>query len=314
MIEKLKRLICKSRMAEVSAMYELMSQKILFVAEVRLQDSSLRFVKKHRLLNPEVSGCQKAGELMKLCTGTDQTGRASDFRFSLPYVVSELTYKKTCDLSFPFDQTAVPFLEECQGENTLLLTFFYPPKKKGNELLEIVCQNVDLQEMKKTISAGSPKESSFPGKPEKEGTTEKTEKEKQPVKTVKRVLMAEDEEYNLETLCEYLDAMGICHDECYNGAELLRIFEDSPEGFYDMILLDMSMPVMDGLEAVRILRQMDREDADVLIIAVSGDISEAAVKDYRAAGVNGYLGKPFSQKTLEKAMEQVLYSGQNEGV
>ena len=101
-------------------------------------------------------------------------------------------------------------------------------------------------------------------------------------------MIAEDEDKNREVLCRYLCELGIAADKAHNGREVIKIFEQSEENYYDVILMDIHMPDIGGMEAARIIRSMDRKDSSLPIIAITAD-SEAL-----SAEIGDYLIKPYS--------------------
>ena len=85
-------------------------------------------------------------------------------------------------------------------------------------------------------------------------------------------------------------------------------FAQSPNGFYDAVLMDLRMPVMDGYEAARAIRALDRDDAEsVPIIALTADAYEEDVKKCLAAGMNGHVAKPVEPEILYAAMEREIH-------
>lgn len=127
---------------------------------------------------------------------------------------------------------------------------------------------------------------------------------KEPV-SVKRVLVAEDEDANMEVLCGHLEKMGIAVDKTYDGDEVLEIFEESEEFYYDVILMDVHMPGISGFEAVRKIRNMERNDSGLPIIAVTGDVLDKRIADELSAKVNGYLVKPYRAEDIRSALLQI---------
>lgn len=121
--------------------------------------------------------------------------------------------------------------------------------------------------------------------------------------SVKRVLIAEDEDANMEVLCGYLGKMGVAADKTYDGDEVLEIFRQSEEFYYDAILMDVHMPGKSGIEAVREIRNMERKDSGLPIIAMTADIL-----DKRMTGegkVNGYLIKPYRAEDVSSILRQI---------
>lgn len=123
--------------------------------------------------------------------------------------------------------------------------------------------------------------------------------------SVKRALVAEDEDANMEVLCGYLEKMGVAADKTYDGEEVLEIFGQSEEFYYDVILMDIHMPGISGLEAVRKIRSMGRNDSGLPIIAVTADILDKRIAEELSAKVNGYLVKPYRAEDIRSALLQI---------
>lgn len=123
----------------------------------------------------------------------------------------------------------------------------------------------------------------------------------------KRLLIVEDNPLNLE-IAEILFGMeGFEIETEEDGESAVRRFADSPEGYYDMILMDVRMPVMDGLEATRTIRRLDRPDAATIpILAMTANAFTEDVKATREAGMNGHLAKPLEMETVLREMRKFL--------
>lgn len=148
--------------------------------------------------------------------------------------------------------------------------------------------NVKLQPVsgEKTTVTSQPEEISFPGK---------------------RILVVEDNELNMEIICTILENYGIKTEQAVNGKEAVRRMEESVPGYYDMIFMDIMMPEMDGLEATRTIRNLDREDCKKIpIYAMSANAFDEDVKRSLASGMNGHLSKPVNLQVLEKTLWEVL--------
>lgn len=138
----------------------------------------------------------------------------------------------------------------------------------------------------KTTVTSQPEEISFPGK---------------------RILVVEDNELNMEIICTILENYGIETEQAVNGKEAVRRMEESVPGYYDMIFMDIMMPEMDGLEATRTIRNLDREDCKKIpIYAMSANAFDEDVKRSLASGMNGHLSKPVNLQVLEKTLQKVL--------
>lgn len=148
--------------------------------------------------------------------------------------------------------------------------------------------NVKLQPVscEKTTVTSQPEEISFPGK---------------------RILVVEDNELNMEIICTILEGYKILTEQAVNGKEAVYQMEKTAPGYYDMILMDIMMPEMDGLEAARAIRAMEREDCKTIpIYAMSANAFDEDVKRSLASGMNGHLSKPVNLQVLEKTLRKVL--------
>ena len=122
--------------------------------------------------------------------------------------------------------------------------------------------------------------------------------------TGKRILIAEDNDLNREISRTMVTEMGIQAEEAVDGGEAVKKVAQSPEGYYDLILMDIQMPVMNGYEASRAIRALDREDVTSLpIIAMTADAFEEDVRNAKRAGMDRHFAKPIDVK----AFEQMLY-------
>ena len=123
----------------------------------------------------------------------------------------------------------------------------------------------------------------------------------------KRVLVVEDNELNMEIIHTLLEEDGMQVEEVYDGQQAVTRIEQTPPGYYDLVLMDIMMPVMDGLEATRRIRQMEREDCRTLpIVAMSANAFDEDVKRSLASGMNGHLSKPVDMVKLRKMLIKVL--------
>lgn len=120
----------------------------------------------------------------------------------------------------------------------------------------------------------------------------------------KRILVVEDNQLNMEIVHTILEDYGVIIEEAYNGQEALSRMADSEPGYYDLILMDIMMPVMDGLEATREIRRLPREDCrQIPIIAMSANAFDEDVKRSLASGMNGHLSKPVNVEKLIEMLE-----------
>ncbi|MDL2318760.1 response regulator [Eubacteriales bacterium OttesenSCG-928-A19] len=99
---------------------------------------------------------------------------------------------------------------------------------------------------------------------------------------------------NRMIVVEMLAGTGMYIDEARNGREAVEMFRRSPEGFFDVILMDVQMPEMNGYEATGEIRDMDRADArSTAIIAMTANALKADVENALKAGMNGHIAKPI---------------------
>ena len=125
--------------------------------------------------------------------------------------------------------------------------------------------------------------------------------------TGKRVLSAEDNELNREILRFFLEDLGCTVEEAVDGQEALDKFAASPEGYYDIVLMDVMMPRMNGLEAAHRIRTLPRSDAaSVPIVAVSANAFDEDIRRSLASGMTAHLSKPVEPDKLAEVLSQVL--------
>jgi CheY-like chemotaxis protein len=114
-----------------------------------------------------------------------------------------------------------------------------------------------------------------------------------------RLMLAEDIEINAEILMELLTMEGIEAERAENGEAAVSMFAEHAEYYYDAILMDVRMPVMDGLTAAKVIRDMDRADAKTIpIIALTANAFEEDVQQSAQAGMNAHLSKPVEMDRL----------------
>ena len=125
-----------------------------------------------------------------------------------------------------------------------------------------------------------------------------------------RFLCAEDNELNAEILTELLKIEGAECTICENGEEVLKAFEQSAPGDYDMILMDVQMPVMNGYEATKAIRRSSHELAKTIpIIAMTANAFSEDIQHSLAAGMNAHVSKPVEMKVLEKTIRSIKSGG-----
>ena len=125
-----------------------------------------------------------------------------------------------------------------------------------------------------------------------------------------RFLCAEDNELNAEILTELLKIEGAECTICENGEEILKAFEQSAPGDYDMILMDVQMPVMNGYEATKAIRKSSHKLAKTIpIIAMTANAFSEDIQHSLAAGMNAHVSKPVEMKVLEKTIRSIKSGG-----
>ena len=123
-----------------------------------------------------------------------------------------------------------------------------------------------------------------------------------------RVLIAEDVDINAEILGDILEMEGMEHERAGNGQIAVDMYGDSDEGYYDAILMDIRMPVMDGLTAAAAIRVMERYDARrIPIIALTANAFEEDVRNSIEAGMNAHLSKPVEPESLYELLASLIH-------
>ena len=124
------------------------------------------------------------------------------------------------------------------------------------------------------------------------------------------VLIAEDNELNYEVAHEILSMHGVTSEQAENGKICVERFMEAPAGTYDAILMDMQMPVMNGLEATKMLRKMDQYHGNTIpIIAMTANVAKTDMDKCLAAGMTGHLAKPLDIHALIAALASVRKTG-----
>lgn len=127
------------------------------------------------------------------------------------------------------------------------------------------------------------------------------------------ILLAEDNEINWEIASVMLTAIGHSCDHAWNGKEAVELFTQSSPGYYDVVLMDVQMPEMDGLEACRRIRACGRLNAETIpIIGLSANAFDQDIKLALENGMTDYLAKPFNKLQLQKAIDDLHLDYQKE--
>lgn len=120
-----------------------------------------------------------------------------------------------------------------------------------------------------------------------------------------RVLIVEDNELNLDIVQEVLKERGLIVTGAANGQIAVDLFGGSPPGTFDVILMDMHMPVLDGVSAAKQIRAMNRSDAATIpILALTANDLEEDIRRTREAGMNDHLTKPFDMEKIFRVLAE----------
>ena len=148
---------------------------------------------------------------------------------------------------------------------------------------------------------------------EKQGTASlpvETREENKPAENMlagRNILMAEDVDQNAEILADLLELEDMTAERAENGERAVAIFSEHPAGYFDAILMDVRMPVMNGLDATRAIRALDRPDAKTIpIIAMTANVFDEDVERSLQAGMNAHLSKPIEPERLYETMAHLI--------
>jgi CheY-like chemotaxis protein len=141
-----------------------------------------------------------------------------------------------------------------------------------------------------------------------EGTAEQTAEQTERASLAGRhILIVEDVDMNADLLADLLELEEITSERAENGRVAVDRFAQTPEGYFDAILMDLRMPVMDGLEAARTIRALPRPDASrVPIIALTANAFEEDVRQSMEAGMNAHLPKPVDTDLLYDTLRELV--------
>lgn len=122
----------------------------------------------------------------------------------------------------------------------------------------------------------------------------------------KHILLAEDNELNWEVAKELLSDLELELDWAENGEICVAQFKKSPVGYYDAVIMDVRMPVMNGYEATRAIRELDREDSDIPVIAMTADAFSEDIQKCLECGMNDHLAKPIDIQAVTRKLKKYL--------
>ena len=121
----------------------------------------------------------------------------------------------------------------------------------------------------------------------------------------KHILIAEDNDLNAEILSEILKMTGATCDICKDGKQAVKKFEESEDGKYDIILMDVQMPVMNGYEATKTIRESSHPRArEIPIIAMTANAFTEDIQNALKSGMNAHVAKPVDMSVLEKTIKK----------
>ena len=127
----------------------------------------------------------------------------------------------------------------------------------------------------------------------------------------KHILIVEDKRINMEIVKGFLEDTGLIIDEAANGREAVDAVKAAQEGTYDLIFMDISMPVMRGDEAAMEIRKIDRKDCrEMPIIAMTANALESDVQNSYRCGMNGHISKPIEPEEVYKCLNKWLAGDQ----
>lgn len=245
-------------------------------------------------------------------------------KYSLPGAVVEVNVKQTAgqgncsNYQIGVKDTGIGMSEEFLDkifEPFTRETRFAPFKATGTGLGMPIVKNLVNQmggeiTVESRLGEGSLFTVTIPFQTLEKNEEEKVQKEeKQENLEGKTILLAEDNEINMEIAAEFLKMMGIRVIQAWNGEEAVEAFSLNPPGSVDAILMDMQMPKMDGCEAARRIRQLDRPDgATVPIIAVTANAFAEDIAKTASAGMNSHISKPLDFQMLQQVLKEYIQS------
>lgn len=232
-------------------------------------------------------------------------------------------------------ETAIEMIEKCNKTHNdyqiILLDWKLPGmsgiqtarrirEKKGGDIPILLISAYDWSEIEEEARAAGItgfiskplfKSTLFYGLRQYAGGTEleaASESEKEIDFNGKHILLAEDNDLNWEIASELLSELGLVLDWAENGQVCVEKFEQSEVGFYDAVLMDLRMPVMNGYEATKAIRASSRADADIPIIAMTADAFSEDIKRCLDCGMNAHVSKPIDVKEVSRLLERHMKS------
>ncbi len=134
-----------------------------------------------------------------------------------------------------------------------------------------------------------------------------TQSEKDTIQAGKRVLLVDDVDINRMIAMELLSPFELIIDEADDGSEAVKVFSQSQEGYYDLILMDIQMPTMNGYEASKAIRQLERADANTIpIVAMTANAFRDDIEQAFDSGMNAHVAKPIDMEKLIAVLKNYL--------
>ena len=122
----------------------------------------------------------------------------------------------------------------------------------------------------------------------------------------RRILLAEDNALNAEIALELLKGAGFLVEHAADGQACVDMLSHAEDGYYDLILMDVQMPILNGYETTKKIRQMeDRKKAEIPILAMTANAFKEDAKQCFAAGMNAHIAKPIDIEFLEKTLQRI---------
>ena len=297
-----------SLLEEVAIVFEHNAKEAGLHLEVNIGPDVARWLygdagKVHQILYNLVGNALKFTEQGTITATLEKLGRGSTYRFTVTDTGIGIPKDRSDDLFEAFTQIDSSLGRKHQGSGLGLAICRHLAQAMGGEIDYQSSQgkgtsfwfdlDFDSRDSIESPSGGAAPSAAVPAS------------ESIPDKAY-RVLLAEDSETNSYILQAYLEIAGHTVDSASNGVEALKLAETTP---YDAILMDISMPEMDGLEATRRLRSSAGENQDTLVIALTAHVQPEIREQCTEAGMNDFLAKPVSRDQLLETLDQLIATG-----
>ncbi len=253
------------------------------------------------LLGNAVKFTPAEGEVKLLVEMPEDSPEAATFNFAIHDTGIGLTKEQQAKLFTPFEQADSSIASRFGGTGLGLAISQNLINKMGGE---IHVQSAPDEGSTFTFALTLPKTQETPAQP-REIAPEKLDL------SGKRILLVEDIAINRMIAIELLQETNVAIDESEDGEEAVRAFEEAPQGYYDLIFMDIQMPRMDGYEAARRIRASKHEDARAIpIIAMTANAYREDIDRAIAAGMDGHLSKPVDIDEVKRLLAEMLGQSQ----